>query len=110
MPSKYRNKRIICDGIKFDSQKEAQRYRELCLMERAGELTALKLQPRYKLAVGGIPLRYPSGRQVTYVADFEYQRKGEYGRTIEDVKGMKTPVYKIKQAIMMAMGKTIVEI
>ncbi len=106
--SKYRNKRVVIDGIKFDSKREAKRYTELLLLERNGVIDGLTLQPRYKLSVGGVDLKYPTGRVLTYVADFSYtDNKGD---VIEDVKGMRTPVYKIKRAIMEAMGHTIFEI
>ena len=58
---KYNARRTVVDGISFASAKEARRYGELKLMERAGQISELKLQVRYKLV-----------QTVTYVADFEY--------------------------------------
>ena len=46
--SKYRNRKTLVDGIQFDSQKEANRYQELILMERAGLIRSIELQPRYE--------------------------------------------------------------
>lgn len=46
---KYRNKKVEVDGILFDSKKEANRYMELKLLEKAGEITDLKRQVRYEL-------------------------------------------------------------
>lgn len=105
---KYRNKKAVVDGVVFDSQKEAKRYRELRLMERAGAISDLRLQPCFPITIGGIDVRYPNGRHMKYLADFEYMENGE--TVIEDCKGMRTPVYKLKRALMLAMGKTIREV
>ena len=96
--SKYGNIKTEVDGIKFDSKKEANRYQELKLLKRAGEIEKLKLQPRYELQ----PKYRINGRNVRnleYKADFEYIDR-KTGETItEDVKGMKTAVYKIKKKL-----------
>lgn len=95
--SKYGNKKVILDGHKFDSQKEAKRYSELLLLEKAGEIYNLRLQPEYVI----IPSkgRY---RETIYRADFCYDtKKDDYNSfVVEDVKGMKTEVYKIKKKLM----------
>ena len=97
-PSKYRNEKTEVDGIVFDSKKEANRYRELILLEKAGEISGLKLQEKYEL----IPAIYEDGvciqRAVYYVADFVYRENGE--KIVEDVKGMKTEVYKLKKKLL----------
>ena len=96
--SKYRNRRTEVDGIQFDSKLEAQRYKQLKLMEMAGEISDLQLQHKFVL-LGG----YRNGdgkyiRPITYVCDFKYQDAG--GRmVVEDVKGMKTDVYRIKKKL-----------
>lgn len=91
MKSKYSNVRT--NG--FASKKEAKRYQDLCLLQRAGEITDLKTQVRYTFK----QLRYPSGRHPVYIADFEYvTREGE--RVTEDTKGMRTDVYRLKFALM----------
>lgn len=105
---KYGNLKTVVDGKKFDSKREARRYQELCILQRTGDLQDLKLQPRYKIEIGGVKVCYASGRQVVYVADFEYVRNGH--RVIEDAKGMSTPVYKLKKALMAAMGNEINEV
>ena len=46
---KYNNTRPVVDGIKFDSKREAERYKELKLLERAGKISDLILQPRFEL-------------------------------------------------------------
>ena len=92
--SKYNAKKTTIDGITFDSKKESERYAELKLLERAGEINNLRLQPRFVLqpAFEKNGKRY---RKIEYVADFAYEEGGK--TVVEDVKGMKTDVYKIKK-------------
>jgi len=90
---KYNNKKIIYNGIKFDSKKEYQRYLELSLLERAGHIKDLRLQVKFEL----IP-KCKGERATTYIADFVYIENGQ--QVVEDVKGMKTEVYKIKKKLM----------
>lgn len=93
--SKYGALPTMVDGIKFASKAEARRYGALRLLERAGEIHALTLQPVYRLHVDGVPV----GK---YIADFQYyQRNGEL--VVEDVKGLPTPVYKLKKRIVEAL-------
>ena len=93
--SKYHNKRVTVDGITFDSIKEADRWRELRLMEQAGEIVGLVRQVRIEL----IP-KTKLYRAISYVADFVYFDK-RTGKTVyEDVKGMKTDVYKLKKKLL----------
>jgi hypothetical protein len=101
--SKYRNVRTEVDGIKFASRAEAKRYQELKILERAGEITRLDLQPRFDCWVNG-------NKVCTYVSDFRYFT--DAGQIIEDVKGMKTPVYKLKKKLVEACypGVKIIEI
>jgi len=82
------------DGIKFDSKAEARRYSELMLMMAAGEIGEVVLQPRFVISINGTKI-------CTYVGDFEYHRRGV--RVIEDVKGVKTPAYRIKKKLMKAV-------
>lgn len=100
--SKYHNRKVMVDGITFDSQKEAQRYAELKLLERAGEIYDLQRQVPFVV----IPeQRDQNGklleREVKYIADFTYKEKGSLRRVVEDVKGLKTDVYKIKKKLML---------
>lgn len=80
------------DGILFDSKAEMNRYAELKMLERAGIIKDLKLQPRFPL----IPA-HENERGLTYVADFAYEENGH--RIVEDVKGHKTDVYKLKRKL-----------
>lgn len=92
--SKYKNKKVVVDGIKFDSKKEAGRYRILKLMEKVGEIEDLQLQVKFELQpkyeIGGKKIR-----EISYIADFVYTENGS--EIVEDCKGMKTEVYKIKK-------------
>jgi hypothetical protein len=94
--NKYRNKPTHIDGIRFASKAEAKRYQELKLLERAGEITGLRLQPRYPLYA------YEKEKICDYVGDFEYFEpvKGKY--ITEDVKGVLTPVFKLKAKLFKA--------
>ncbi|RBO54780.1 hypothetical protein DSD19_04665 [Rhodovulum sp. BSW8] len=110
--AKYRNRRTRRDGIEFDSKLEADRYSELRLMERAGEITDLELQPCIPLiGPSGEPVRGENGRALTYRGDFGYVAS-DGRRVIEDVKSKptKTAVYRLKKAILAAQGVTITEI
>lgn len=97
--SKYRNKKTVINGITFDSKAEAERYAQLLLMERAGEIRNLSRQSTFEL----IPKqKAPSGkteRGCKYIADFAYFRDQEF--VIEDVKGKTTPDYIIKRKLML---------
>lgn len=93
--SKYHAQKTVLDGIKFDSKKEANRYAELKLMERAGVIRDLKRQVRYEL----IPAFDVDGkhyRPTTYVADFVYTDAKSGKEIVEDVKGVRTDVYRLK--------------
>lgn len=93
--SKYNSVRTTVDGITFASKMEANRYQELKLMQAAGEIYGLALQPKFPLVVNGLKVG-------TYVADFEYFTDGAR-RVIEDVKGVKTPIYKLKKKLVKAL-------
>jgi hypothetical protein len=95
---KYHNINKTVDGIKFDSIKEASRYQELKLLEKAGKIKYLKLQPIFILqkAFERHEIKY---RPITYKADFKYFDIEKDKWIVEDVKGMKTEVYKIKKKL-----------
>lgn len=93
--SKYHARRTEMDGIMFDSAAEARRYGELRLMERAGLVTGLELQPCYPITVNGT-------RVGLYRADFRYQDSNGQ-QVIEDVKGVRTPVYRLKKKLVEAL-------
>lgn len=87
---------------RFASKKEARRYNELYLLERAGQITDLKEKTRYPLVVNGVKV-------CEYEDDFSYRENGVL--VVEDTKGMRTAVYKLKAKLMRAvLGITIREI
>lgn len=92
--SKYHAVRTRVDGFVFDSKREAERYQVLLVRGRVGHLTNLELQPSYPLIVAGVTVG-------TYRADFAYDTGGCH--VVEDVKGMRTPVYRLKKKIVEAL-------
>lgn len=109
--NKYHARKVTVDGITFDSRKEADRWRELQLLERAGKITELKRQVKFTLIPTqrkfcneiGKDGRFKNGevleRPVAYIADFAYWQDGKY--IVEDTKGVKTPEYVIKRKLML---------
>ena len=115
--NKYKAVKTTIDGITFDSKKEAKRYTELKLLEKAGHITHLELQPEYQITINGAKI-------CKYKADFRYftvrqenreqytNSKGEWqtptitgdkeGQIVEDVKGYKTPIYRLKKRLVEA--------
>lgn len=110
---KYGNRKIVRDGIKFDSLKEYRRFCELSLLEKAGKVTDLQLQKEFVL----IPAQYETferygktGKRLqdgkrciekscVYKADFCYVQDGK--QIVEDTKGVKTKDYIIKRKLML---------
>ena len=86
MVNKYNSRRIAIDGYAFDSIKESQRYGELKLMEKAGEISSLIVHPKYQLQPS-FKYHGETIRAIFYVADFEYFDCDKV--IIEDVKGGK---------------------
>lgn len=101
MYRKYHNKKTVADGIKFDSKLEAERYAQLKMMERAGVIHDLELQPSFEL----IPSFRKNGktwRRTLYKADFRYILAEDDSYIIEDVKGSTsviTDVFRLKQKL-----------
>jgi len=100
---KYRNVPTEVDGIKFPSKKQANRYRELKLMQRAGAIMGLELERWFDLVVNGV-------RIAKYRADFTYAeviKKApdveELVEVVEDSKGFRTREYRIKKKLMKAI-------
>lgn len=93
----------------FDSALEASRYAELLLLEKAGQIGDLQCQVKIALMGQDGPVLTPTGRQMHYRADFTY-RDQTGAEIIEDAKGFRTEQYRIKRAILNAMGFTIREI
>lgn len=99
MRNKYGNIKTEVDNVKFDSKHEAIRYKELKLLERAKQIKELELQPRFVLQLAFTDNQGNKHRQIEYVADFKYKEHGK--EIVEDAKGMKTEVYKIKKKLFL---------
>ena len=113
MYSKYNSRKVAVDGIAFDSVKEARRYKQLKLLQLAGEISDLRMQVPFEL----VPAQYERSKSVysrgakkgqpkrgrciekavTYFADFVYSENGR--RIVEDAKGMRTKDYVIKRKL-----------
>jgi hypothetical protein len=113
MKNKYYAKKTMFNGIEFDSRKEARRYSELLLLQRAGAIRDLELQKKFVL----IPAQYETyerygkkgqrlqdgqrlvEKECAYLADFVYKEDGK--TIVEDTKGIKTKDYIIKRKLML---------
>lgn len=95
---KYKNIKTTLDGIKFDSRKEAKRYNELKLMERCGLIKNLELQKPYELQPS-FKKHNKTYRAIKYIADFVYYDVEREQIVVEDTKGYRTDVYKIKKKL-----------
>lgn len=101
MYRKYHNTKTVLNGIKFDSKLEAERYAQLKILERAGVIRALELQPSFVL----MPSFRKNGktwRRTVYKADFRYILCEDDRIIIEDVKGSTaviTDVFRLKQKL-----------
>lgn len=115
MKNKYHSKKVEVGGIIFDSKKEAKRYSELLLLEKAGAISELQRQVKYIL----IPAQRESSNEIytkgknkgcfkpgkllekecAYIADFVYKENGRI--VVEDTKGFRTKDYIIKRKLML---------
>lgn len=94
--SKYHNRKTVTrDGIRHDSQKEAIRWEELKLLQRAGKIKDLRRQVKFEL----IP-KIADQRASYYIADFVYEDLATGKTVVEDCKGMRTDVYKLKKKML----------
>lgn len=101
--TKYHNKKVIYNRIKFDSKKEKSRFIELKQLEKAGIIKELELQPKF-LLLDTIHYKGKTYPKTYYKADFKYfdNEKGKY--IIEDIKSpitAKDKVYRIKIKILL---------
>ena len=95
--NKYNNKQTVIQGHIFDSKKEAERYLELRQMQNEGKIKDLELQYVFELQEGFKDTQGRKHRPITYIADFCYMDGSSM--VVEDVKGMKTEVYKLKKKL-----------
>lgn len=108
--NKYGSRKVEVDGIVFDSKKEAKRWSELLLLEKAGAIRNLRRQVKFVLIPaqkepdttgkrGGTIKGKLLERECTYIADFVYQEDGK--TVVEDTKGFRTSEYRIKKKLML---------
>ena len=98
--NKYRNCKTVLDGICFDSKREAERYAELRILMKAGQIKDLILQPVFELQ-GKFRCRSKNYSAITYKADFQYTETATGMVVVEDVKGMETEAFKIKKKLFL---------
>jgi hypothetical protein len=99
--SKYGNRKVICNGGTFDSKRELQRYQELLLLQKAGQICCLERQPSFEL-VPGVVLYGRKRPPLKYTADFSYFVTARGLEVIEDVKSKasRTEAYIIRRHLM----------
>ena len=113
---KYRNKTTVCDGIEFQSRKEAKRWLELSLFEKTGVISDLQRQVKFILipaqrepdtvgARGGIKKGKVIEKECAYIADFTYKDLTLNESVVEDTKGYHTKDYIIKRKLMLYVHK-----
>lgn len=110
--SKYGAKKTTVGGERFDSTKEARRWQQLQIMERAGKINSLQRQVKYIIIPehrepdtrgprGGVKRGRVIERARYYVADFVYYDNDARALVVEDCKGFRTAEYKLKKALML---------
>lgn len=100
--NKYGAKKTQVGEITFDSKKEALRWMELQMLEKAGEISDLRRQVKIELMGQYRPLYTRTGRKMRYTADFAYIEDGV--EIIEDCKGTWTRDFEVRYAVALAMG------
>ena len=102
--SKYGARKTEVDGITFDSMREAERYCELKMLLKAGKISGLILQPKFRLQEG-FRVNGKTERAITYIGDFMYEENGH--RVVEDVKGFETKEFRIKRKLFLYRNRDI---
>lgn len=98
---KYGNTKTEVDGIRFDSKAEARRYTELKMMQECGLIRGLRMQVPFVLIKGAVWSDGKKHRDTIYKADFVYyETENPRKMVVEDVKGFRTDVYKLKKELM----------
>lgn len=108
--SKYNAKKVIIDGMTFDSKREANRFQELAARQKLGEIKGLRRQVKFVLipaqrepdsvgARGGVKKGRLIERECSYIADFVYEENDKV--VVEDSKGFRTSDYKIKRKLLL---------
>lgn len=99
--TKYSNTKTTIDEITFDSKKESKRYSYLKLLERGKDISNLKLQVKYVLLESFIDKTGKHHREIYYVADFVYFDNKKNIEIVEDCKGFRTEIYKLKKKLLL---------
>lgn len=111
MKTKYYNRKVrTYDGLIHDSKREARRWNELLLLQRAGQIKDLQRQVKFVLIPaqrepkiigkrGGIKQGKIIERECSYIADFVYYENGLM--VVEDTKGVRTKDYIIKRKLLL---------
>lgn len=94
--NKYHNTKVEYKGIKFDSVKEMKHYQLLEYRQKMGEIKDLKLQVPFEL-IPTYKINNKTIRKTVYIADFTYVSVIDNQIHIEDTKGFKTDVYRLKK-------------
>lgn len=106
--TKYGAKRTTIGSEVFDSKREASRYADLCLMQKAGEIRNLRRQVVIPLMGQHGPLKTATGRAMKLTVDFAYEDKRlNWAEVLEDAKGMVTRDFEVRRAVAVAMGLEI---
>ena len=95
---KYNNNKCVVDDIEFDSQKEANYYKKLKILLKAGKIGLLELQKPYELNPGGT-------HSLKYIADFVFVDSKTGEKKVVDAKGFRTAVYRKKRRLMWKVHK-----
>lgn len=111
MANKYRAKRTTTpDGVSHDSKREAARWMDLQMLERAGEIRNLKRQVAIPLEGRDAPLLTRTGRKMRITVDFTYEdKRKDWALVHEDSKGTPTRDYEVRRSVLEAMGIRIIE-
>lgn len=101
MKQKYNAQTTYIEGQRFDSKAEAHRYSELLLLQKAGEIRKLMLQPGFVLQTAFVDNTGKKQSAIKYIGDFQYQEVTTDKWIVEDIKGFLTPVFRIKQKLFL---------
>lgn len=101
--NKYSNQKTTYNGIVYDSKRESKRAGELDILKRIGEVKSWLPQSEFRIEHRGVKI-------CSYFADFKVVYADGHVE-FEDVKGVKTAVYKLKKKLVKAFhGVDIKEI
>ena len=94
---KYRNIKAEYNGDVYDSRKEMRRACALDMLVRCGRIKFLERQKRFILQDGYVTRDRRKIRPISYIADFVYYDNDKKSWVVEDVKGVRTDVYRLKR-------------